>query len=229
MSKAFELVVFDWDGTLMDSEAHIVSCMQRAAADLDMPALSRDKVRNIIGLGMREAVATLFPQHDDDAYQAIIDRYRVHFFTDDLSAPFDGVEDVLQSLRDQGYLLAVATGKSRRGLDRVLKHIGYEQYFIETRCADETCSKPHPQMLQEIMEVLDIRPEQTLMIGDTEYDLKMAHAAGAVPLGVDYGVHERERLIDCKPVGCLSSIQELPDWLTQYVPGSVMLEAAASR
>ena len=215
MQKDFELLVFDWDGTLMDSEAHIVSCMQRAAQDLDLPPLSPERVRNIIGLGLREALVSLLPGETDQRYQELTDRYRVHFFTDDPCEPFAGAESVLQSLYDQGYLLAVATGKGRHGLDRVLEHTGFKRFFSITRCADETRSKPDPQMLHEIMEIMDVAPHKTLMIGDTEYDLRMAGAAGAAALGVDYGVHERERLLGCEPLGCLSCIEDLPGWLTQ--------------
>lgn len=116
-------------------------------------------------------------------------------------------------MNEQGYLLAVATGKGRRGLDRVLQSTGFGGYFIETRCADETCSKPDPQMLREIMSVTGMESAQTLMIGDTEYDLEMANAAQTASLGVDYGVHSRDRLLSCGPLACLSSISELPDWL----------------
>jgi phosphoglycolate phosphatase len=216
MARAFELVVFDWDGTLMDSEAHIVNSMQRALADLQLPSRSRDSVRDIIGLGLREAMEKLLPGEDDSVYQSLTDRYRYHFLADDPCQPFDGAEAVLQALQEAGYLLAVATGKGRPGLDRVLESTGFGRYFVETRCADEARSKPHPQMLQDIMDTLATAPEQTLMVGDTEYDLQMANAARTAALGVDYGVHARERLLACQPLACLSSIQELPDWLTEY-------------
>ncbi len=209
----FELVVFDWDGTLMDSEAHIVASMQRAIDDLKLPTVDDNNIRNIIGLGLREAIADLYPQSDDATVQSIADRYRYHFLADDPCEPFEGAEAVLKQLQQQGYLLAVATGKGRSGLDRVLEATGFGTYFLETRCADETVSKPHPQMLLEIMETLDVAPGRTLMVGDTEYDLNMASAAGATALAVDYGVHERERLLACKPAACLDSIQALPAWL----------------
>lgn len=216
MRKVFDLLVFDWDGTLMDSEAHIVSCLQRAAVDVGEDVVSYEAGRNIIGLGLREALQQLFPGRDEPVYQQLIERYRVHFFTDDPCEPFAGAETVLQSLEDQGYLLAVATGKGRRGLDRVLEHTGFKRFFSITRCAEETRSKPDPQMLHEIMELLDVMPGRTLMIGDTEYDLHMATAAGVSGLAVDYGAHERERLIACQPLDCLDSITALPDWLLDY-------------
>lgn len=211
--KTFELLVFDWDGTLMDSEAHIVASMQRSLQDLNLPALSGEKIRDIIGLGLRESILRLLPDSDDAQMLAIVDRYRYHFFADDPCVPFAGAEQVLQQLHQAGYLLAVATGKGRRGLNRVLQSTGFSQYFVETRCADETQSKPHPQMLLEIMEMLEIDAQRTLMVGDTEYDLQMANAAKAAALGVDYGVHTRERLLACSPLACLSSISELPEWL----------------
>ncbi len=216
MQKAFELIVFDWDGTLMDSEAHIINSMQCAFDDVGMDSVTDASVRNIIGLGMREAVATLLPEISSDTYASIVDRYRYHFFADDSCEPFDGVGEVLESLHDQGYLLAVATGKGRQGMDRALASTGFGKYFLESRCADETRSKPDPQMLNEIIEILDVSHNKTLMVGDTEYDLEMANAAGIASLGVDYGAHERDRLLECNPLDCLASIQELPEWLLRY-------------
>ncbi|MBL1276443.1 MAG: HAD-IA family hydrolase [Ectothiorhodospiraceae bacterium] len=216
MQKRFDLLVFDWDGTLMDSEAHIVTSMQRAMHDAGLPDMARAIIRDIIGLGLREAIQRLLPNESEEIYLAIIDRYRYHFFTDDPCEPFEGAEAVLKSLSDQGYLLAVATGKGRRGLDRVLQNTGFGHFFIETRCADETCSKPDPQMLQEIMDATGMEANQTLMIGDTEYDLEMANAARTASVGVDYGVHSRERLLACGPLTCLSSISELTDWLAAH-------------
>ena len=216
MSKLFELIVFDWDGTLMDSEAHIINSMQCAFDDVGMDSVTDGSVRNIIGLGMREAVEKLLPKISNDNYESIVDRYRYHFFADDSCEPFDGAGDVLEDLYDQGYLLAVATGKGRQGMDRAFASTGFGKYFIESRCADETSSKPDPQMLNEIVEILDVPHNKSLMVGDTEYDLEMANAAGIASLGVDYGAHERDRLLECKPLDCLTSIQELPEWLQRH-------------
>lgn len=213
MQKRFELLVFDWDGTLMDSEAHIVTSMQRAMADARLPEMARETIRDIIGLGLREAIHRLLPEASEQLQLDLVDRYRYHFFADDPCEPFAGAACVLQQLHEQGYLMAVATGKGRRGLDRVLHSTGFGEYFVTTRCADETCSKPDPQMLQEIMEVTGVDIDQTLMIGDTEYDLEMANAARTASLGVDYGVHSRDRLLACGPLACLSAITELPAWL----------------
>ncbi|WP_455198432.1 HAD-IA family hydrolase [Kaarinaea lacus] len=216
MQKTFELLVFDWDGTLMDSEAHIVASMHNAVSDVGLPPLSDGSVSNVIGLGLKEAIETILPGIDEDTYRSVFDRYRYHFLADDPTSPFEGAEAVLSELNEAGYLLAVATGKGRPGLERVLEMTGFGQYFVETRCADETRSKPHPQMLHEIMDVLGVTPDKTLMIGDTEYDLQMAHSAGVAPLAVDYGVHDRERLMGCNPLGYLMSIKELPGWLMQH-------------
>lgn len=213
MSRSFELLVFDWDGTLMDSVAHIVASMGRAIEDLDLPELPHAELRDVIGLGLGEAIEQLYPAVNTDLQRQLADRYRYHFLADDPCFPFEGAEDVLRELSRQGYLMAVATGKGRRGLDRVLDSTGFRPLFDITRCADETRSKPHPQMLQEIMAVLDVAPARTLMIGDTEYDLEMANNAGVVPLGVSYGVHAIERLRAHSPSGCLDAIRELPDWL----------------
>lgn len=225
MNKPFDLIVFDWDGTLMDSEVHIVSSMERAIADLNLPPLPRESLSNVIGLGLAEAIASLLPGEGLETRTAMVERYRHHYFTQDLSEPFAGAETVLQELNRQGYLLAVATGKGRRGLDSVLASTGFGDYFHLTRTAEETRSKPHPQMLLEIMDILDVAPRATLMVGDTEYDLEMAHQAGAASLAVDYGVHARDRLLQCNPLGCLDNIQRLPEWLRQQSFKAVDLTA----
>lgn len=211
----FKLLVFDWDGTLMDSEARIVTCLERAARDIGAPVPARERLRDVIGLGMAEAVQHLYPQADPGFVRGFIDAYREHFlFRDNTpSTLFPGVREVLESLAAQGLLLAVATGKARRGLDRALEETGLEELFHATRCADETFSKPHPQMLQEIMTDLDTEAEATLMIGDTEYDMMMARNAGTRALAVSYGVHELDRLLSHDPVGHIDTITELPEWL----------------
>ena len=213
MQKPFELLVFDWDGTVMDSEAHIVASMERAIDDLRFPALPREAIRNVIGLGLFEAITSLYPSLAAGDVQAMTDRYRYHFLADDPCEPFEGAEYVLRELSRQGYLMAVATGKGRRGLDRVLDSTGFLPLFHTTRCADETRSKPHPQMLEEIMDELGVEPSATLMIGDTEYDLQMAQNAGTASLAVSYGVHAPERLEQYKPLACLDALLALPDWL----------------
>jgi phosphoglycolate phosphatase len=212
----FELLIFDWDGTLMDSEAHIVACVEAAVSDLNLPVPNQNAIRNIIGLGLLEAVNTLFPGHEEGLHLEIANRYRRHFFRDNGSPSqlFDGAREVISELSKQGYLLAVATGKGRRGLDHALESTGLADFFHLTRCADETFSKPHPEMLNQILEQTGVEPKQALMIGDTEYDLEMAVNAGMPSLGVTYGTHSLERLLKHKPIACVDCVKEIPIWLS---------------
>lgn len=218
MKKQFELIVFDWDGTLMDSEARIVDCMKQAINDLNLPQRSNDELKNIIGLGLKEALMTLYPEGDDDIYNALVVRYREHFlYTNETpSTLFEGVSELLSALSHRGHYLAVATGKGRQGLDQAMEGTGLHEYFHVTRCADESRSKPHPQMMEEIMSYLGVEPANTLMVGDTEYDLEMAHNANASSLAVSYGVHEKDRLLACNPLHCVDNIQELHNWLLDH-------------
>lgn len=212
-----KLIVFDWDGTLMDSQARIVACMLGAIEDLALESRTTEQISNIIGLGLREAVETLFPGSTSDTFQQLVDRYRYHFLVGDKtpSPLFDGVDALLADMEQREYFLAVATGKGRAGLDKVLDETGLNRFFHATRCADETFSKPHPQMLLELMDELGVEAADTLMVGDTEYDLQMAHNGRAKSVAVTYGVHERQRLLDCQPLACVDSIAELHDWLLQ--------------
>lgn len=215
MKRSFELLVFDWDGTLMDSEARIVECVQAAVTELGLEAPPEGSIRNIIGLGLAEAITELFPKADEQLIHEIADRYRHHFlFKNQTPMPlFAGVEETLRELESRGYLLAVATGKSRRGLERSLEHTQLGSLFHSTRCADETFSKPHPEMLLQIMDELGVIPADTLMIGDTEYDMQMANNAGTASLAVSCGVHEAERLQQHGPKDCLGGVAEMIDWL----------------
>lgn len=217
----FRLIVFDWDGTLMDSEARIVAAMQRALADLDAPLRSAREIRDIIGLGLLEAVRTLLPEMDDALQVQIEERYRAHYLTQDgIPSPlFPGAEAVLAELVGCGYLLAIATGKGRQGLNAVLRTSGLEGYFHATRCADETFSKPHPEMLLQIMDELGVDPRHTLMVGDTEYDLQLAANAGVQALAVCYGAHERPQLLRHAPLDCLEDVRDIPDWLRRRMSG----------
>jgi phosphoglycolate phosphatase len=212
----FKLIVFDWDGTLMDSEAHIVACMQAAVGDVGISPVSRALVRDVIGLGLREAVHRLLPGIGSEIQERVAERYRHHFLEVDKtpSELFPGVPEVLEWLEMQGYLLAVATGKGRRGLDEVLDSTGLGRRFHATRCADETQSKPHPAMLLELMDQLGARPRETLMVGDTEYDLLMAQNAGACGLAVGYGTQDPDRLLKHRPLACIEDLRELRKWLT---------------
>lgn len=213
--NCFKLLVFDWDGTLMDSEAQIVSCMQAAAADLSVPVPDQEAVRNIIGLGLSEAITALFSISDEAFISRLVERYR-HYFLGKDSIPstlFSGADTVVRQLGSQGYMLAVATGKGRQGLDKVLAETELGDCFLATRCADETFSKPHPEMLNQIMDELGVMPEETLMIGDTEYDLQMASNAKTDSLAVSYGVHSLERLMQHNPLGYIDRITDLIGWL----------------
>jgi phosphoglycolate phosphatase len=213
MTAAIKFIVFDWDGTLMDSEAQIVSCIHAAIADLDLEPMSYDTVSNIIGLGLREAIDALVPGRDQQFHQAFVDAYRTHWFQSESSVLFDGVRATLDAVRESNFLLGVATGKARRGLDRVLNDTGLTAYFHATRCADEAPSKPHPQMLLDLMAALDVLPEETIMVGDTEYDMEMATNAGVAKVAVRSGVHSGERLNRHAPLVCLDRISEMPDWM----------------
>jgi len=213
--KKYKLLVFDWDGTLMDSEARIVACLRAVIADLQLPEMEIRPLRNIIGLGLKEAVLALYPDASEEFVKSFIERYRYHFLSDNHQSAvmFPGAREVLNRLYQFGYLLAIATGKGRAGLERSLDETGSKGFFHATRCADESLSKPHPQMLLDIMAILDVEPSQTLMIGDTEYDMQMAQQAGTGALAVTYGVHERERLLSYKPLACLNNIAEMLPWL----------------
>lgn len=213
----YDLIVFDWDGTIMDSEARIVACMQAAARDLGHEIPEHERTKDIIGLGLDEAVSRLFCDLEREQHGALADRYRKHFLADDLahSVLFDGAENLLNTLVEQDYFIAVATGKSRRGLNKELGRTGLGDLFHTTRCADETFSKPHPQMLIDIMDRMGIEPSKTLVIGDTEYDVQMARNARADALGVSYGVHECQRLLDNGALACVDDVSEISVWLEE--------------
>ncbi len=214
-----QLIVFDWDGTLMDSEGEILACMRAAINDLGLEPRTDEQLKNIIGLGLQEALRTLYPEGEPGELAQLTSRYR-HHYLDVKRRPselFPGARQMIEELHQAGHFLAVATGKGRQGLNRVLTETGLADYFHTTRCADECHSKPHPQMLHEIMDYLGIEPGSALMIGDTEYDLQMAVNAGVKSLGVSYGVHARQRLLDCNPLDCLDSIEELHAWLKDKI------------
>lgn len=213
----YKLLIFDWDGTLMDSEARIVACLTAAITDLQLEDRNAGQLRNIIGLGLREAITMLYPQITEQQSEDFIARYRYHFITANPtpSELFSGVTPTLQRLANAGYFLAVATGKGRRGLDQVLADTGLDRLFHATRCADETRSKPHPQMLEEIMNELGMFPEESVMVGDTEYDMEMARNARVDAIAVTYGVHEPHRLHRHGPVATIDRIEQLEDFVAR--------------
>lgn len=213
----YELVVFDWDGTLMDSADKIVNCFRSAAGDAGLPVPAREAVRRIIGLGLAEALAELFPGAGDAALQRAGGAYRHYFLEGDRTAMrlFPGVVEGLGHLKSQRLALGVATGKARRGLDRLLADTRTGHLFDATRCVDEACSKPHPRMLWDILEHTGTDPSRALMVGDTTFDMQMAAAAGMDALAVDYGAHPPAALHAEAPKACLSSFSEVVQWIRQ--------------
>ena len=213
--KPYQLLIFDWDGTLIDSAAHIVHCIHLVNANVGLEPRTDAEIRNIIGLGLEEAFQHLYPQAEGSQIQAAVHEYKQQFFLHNRkpSEFFAGARETVELLAEQGYLLAIATGKSRQGLNDVLAETQLKPFFPITRCADETFSKPHPLMLEEILSEYDLPAQAALMIGDTEYDLQMAHNISMHAAGVSYGVHGKERLLALQPRICLDDIRELPVWL----------------
>jgi phosphoglycolate phosphatase len=217
MSRRFDMLVFDWDGTLMDSTAVIAGSLQAACADLGLPVPSEERARHIIGLGLHDAMRHVLPDVPPMFYPQVVERYRVHFISREEKAPlFAGVEETLKTLRAAGHSLAVATGKSRRGLDRVLERTGLKSLFDATRCGEEAASKPAPEMLFELQAELGIDKTATLMIGDTTHDLQMAQNAGVAGLAAAFGAHPREQLLAMQPLACFDEPQALWQWLIDH-------------
>ncbi len=211
----YSLIVFDWDGTLLDSAGAIVKAIQSSCQDLDLPVPTDERARHVIGLGlvdaMRYAVPDLLPENYDD----MVTRYRHHYLSSDHElCLFEGVPALLAQLQSAGHALAIATGKSRLGLERALDHSGLRPHFLASRCADECFSKPHPQMLHELMDEFGVDSASTVMIGDTSHDLLMAQQAGVDGVGVTYGAHPVASLLSHSPVVCVNSVAELSRWLS---------------
>lgn len=213
-SRRFDLIAFDWDGTLYDSTQIIVRCIQRAVQDVGGAAPTDEAAGYVIGLGLMQALAHAAPDVPPEKYPELGRRYRHHYalHSDDLSL-FEGVLPMLAALRSRGHLLAVATGKSRRGLDDTLETVALKGLFDSSRTADETAGKPDPLMLQELMAELNIAPERVLMIGDTTHDLQMAVNAGCPSVGVSYGAHASDAFSSLNPLFVAHSVAELGDWL----------------
>lgn len=212
--RQFDLIVFDWDGTLYDSTALIARCIQAACADLGHPVPSLRDASYVIGMGLGEALQHAAPGLPPGRYPELSARYRHHYVAhqNDLSL-FEGSLEMLHALKERQHSLAVATGKTRRGLDEVLHSVQMKGLFDATRTADETRSKPHPQMLQELMAELGVAPARTLMIGDTTHDLEMAERAGVARVGVSYGAHEPAAFSQFAPLQVAHSVAELHAWL----------------
>ena len=212
--RRYRLVVFDWDGTLADSTDIIAEALRGACADVGLPVPDAASARYVIGLGLRDALAHVAPALPPERYPELSLHYRRRFLARDPEIPlFDGARELLDELADAGYLLAVATGKTRIGLDRAMAASGLAGRFHATRCADESRPKPHPEMLLHLMDALAVTPASTLMIGDTTHDLELARDAGADAVAVAYGAHPPEGLVRLGPRATVHSMQELRAWL----------------
>jgi len=217
MARRFRLLVFDWDGTLMDSAQAIVESLKAACRDLEVIEPTDERAQHVIGLGWRDALGYAVPSLEPHRYEQLLERYRHHWRQLDLGTTlFAGVAEALADLRASGFLLAVATGKSRRGLARALDATGIGHLLHATRCADESSPKPDPQMLFDLMHTLDASAEETLMIGDTTHDLQMARNAGVAALAVAYGAHPRTPLLELTPLDCVDCFGDLKAWLDRH-------------
>ena len=212
---AYELVIFDWDGTLMDSTGLIASCIQAACRDLGLPEPAEREARYVIGLGMADTMHHLVPTLDAEGRRRLGERYRDHFLAREHEAPlYPGVRELLEDLRHRGRRLAVATGKARRGLDRALDATGLRPVFEATRCADEGFPKPHPGMVLDLLEITGVEPAHAVLVGDTTHDLELAANAGVDAVAVLYGAHDPTLLATRSARGRCASVPELHRWLT---------------
>lgn len=213
-----KLVIFDWDGTLCDSTAKIARCVQLAADSIGLPVLSEVEVKGIIGLGLIEACRTLYPDIHDNCIQQLAKAYSQQFLQDDERPPlYPGALEFMGWLAENGIPMAIATGKSRKGLDRVLGDMALIHWFAFTRCADETASKPNPQMLRELLALANCDAHESVMIGDTEFDLAMAAAIEMPRVGVTYGAHKVERLEVHSPALLIDDLRLCMPWVTSQL------------
>jgi phosphoglycolate phosphatase len=216
-SLRYPLVIFDWDGTLADSTAVIKRALQRAAADVGYPVPTDEQASFIIGMGLKPAMEHAIPTLREADLPQIIDRYRHHFLAgEEEIVLFDGVTDMLASLKARGHWLAVATGKSRRGLDRAFQTLGLREFFVTSRCADEGFSKPHPGMLHAIYDETGLLAKDSVMIGDTTHDLQLAENAGSAAIGVTYGAHDVALLEAHSALSLVDSVAELRKYLKEH-------------
>ena len=217
MGRTYDLIAFDWDGTLYDSTAMIARCIQLAVADVGGTVPTKAQASYVIGMGLMQALAHAAPDVPPDLYPRLGERYRHHYMAhqNDLSL-FEGVLPMLQALKARHHWLVVATGKSRRGLDEVLRTVELSGVFDGSRTADETAGKPSPVMLNELMREFGVEPERTLMVGDTTHDLQMAVNAGCASVGVSYGAHEPDAFHALGPRFVAHSVAELHDWLSEH-------------
>lgn len=215
--RRYRLIVFDWDGTLMDSASGIVACIQGASRDMGFEVPTAERASHVIGLGLHDSLRLAVPDLPESAYAEFAGHYRKHFLArEEGMSLFPGARDLLAELHGTGYSLAVATGKSRKGLDRALDASGLGALFCATRCADETRPKPDPAMLHELMAELSCAPRELLMIGDTSHDLDMAASAAVDAVAVTYGAHPAGLLKERTPRGLVDSVPELRAWLAVH-------------
>ena len=211
---SYELVIFDWDGTLMDSTRMIARSLQAACRDIGIPEPSQSDALFVIGLNLADTFARVAPQLDAGGQAALAERYRHHFLAGEHEAPlYEGVPQMLADLHGRGRRLAVATGKARRGLDRVLHQTGLARWFEATRCADEGFAKPHPGMLLMLLELTGVDPRRALMVGDTTHDLELAANAGVAAVSVSYGAHPDELLRTRPAIARFETVSGLHRWL----------------
>jgi len=213
MRKKYDLIVFDWDGTVMDSTAVISSSIQAACRDLGLNIPSNETARHVIGLGLEQALQYAVPDLTDAMRPDLVERYRHHFLSQDESIPlFDGARETIAELHEAGYWLGVATGKSSNGLNRAMESSGLKPYFHATRTADVTLSKPNPAMLFELMDELGVDAGRTLMVGDTTHDIQMAHNAKVDAVAIGHGAHPPEQLQGLNPLAFVDDFAALRSW-----------------
>jgi phosphoglycolate phosphatase len=212
-----KLLIFDWDGTLCDSVSKIVTCVGLASEEQGLRLAKLDEAREVIGLGLIESFQTLFPQATHEQVMLMCSSYSSHYIRlDEKPSPlFESVMDTLLFLKNKGYILTVATGKSRKGLNRTLKARDMSDFFHGSRCADETAGKPNPLMIDEILAEFNVSVNDAVMVGDTEYDLGMAVNAGISCIGVSYGAHCSSRFKKYHPLGCIDKLSEIKNYLNQ--------------
>ena len=220
----YRLLIFDWDGTLVDSIERIVTSLQHASHEVCRLHVSDDVARSVIGLGLFEAIEKLHPELESVKIESIAAAYKQHFLYDNPVPAhlFDGVEDLLRQLLDDSYTLAIATGKSRIGLDQAMQEHQLGNYFVTTRCAGEMPSKPHPEMIHSILNELGTATDNALMIGDSEHDFKMAHNAGVEAIGVTHGVEDAESMQKHKLLACLDDVTDLYAFLSHNTQNSTI-------
>lgn len=216
--RRYDLIVWDWDGTIMDSTPTIVQCIQQACRDLDFPVPEDSIASYVIGLGIHDSLRRVVPTIDPRHFPTLVDRFRYHYLAKDHELHlFQGMRDLLETLKAQGLILGVATGKPRRGLDRSLRHHQLEHLFHDTRTADESFAKPHPGMLLDLSDRLQVPVRKMLMIGDTTHDLQMAQAAGVDGVAVTYGAHPADVLRSANSLACFDNVEQLANWLMQQL------------